>query len=285
MHDLFDVRYAASASEHYGLDPDQRRAFDKIVESVEATLDEETRPDQRYFYITGYAGTGKSHLLKSIIQEIGSDPRGPHQVILAWNGMSAKQVGGVTVMSYFSLGFDDTSVVGDNSYMRSTEELTRRMVRGIKGSEEEEQLRKGAVIYVDEVIALHHTIVDAMSATFKQIRHGRPSSQLPFGGLAVVFCGDPCQIGRVALFEGSALYGPEAYPTFPFWRSSCWAEMGPTVMYLTRFNRGADSDYLGLLKDIRNVSEEDDGVPMFTDTSLRVLAKIRDRDGGRMEPR
>ncbi|EER06226.1 hypothetical protein Pmar_PMAR005989 [Perkinsus marinus ATCC 50983] len=51
------------------------------------------------------------------------------RVILAWNGMPAKQIAGMTVMSYFALGFDKSGAVGDNAYMRSTAELTRRMIR------------------------------------------------------------------------------------------------------------------------------------------------------------
>ncbi|KAF4678091.1 hypothetical protein FOL47_005370 [Perkinsus chesapeaki] len=266
-----------------GLDQDQRKVFQKVVTSIRSTLANEKELEERYFFITGDAGCGKSFLLKSIIHEIGTEPANP--VILAWTGMAAKQVGGLTIQSYFRLAFDKTGMVGDNAFMRSTVELTRRMVMGIKGSDEEKRLKRGAVIYVDEVGAVHHSVLDAISETIKIIRQGMPSSHLPFGGLPVVLSGDPCQIGRVSLFEGSSRYSPEQYPTRPFWESACWGEMRPTIMYLTKFNRGSDSEYLGLLKEIRRSTSEDDGVPKFSSSSVSVLSKIRDRDGGAVMPR
>lgn len=97
-----------------------------------------------------------------------------------------------------------------------------------------DDLRGPNAIFVDEIMAVHSTIMDGLSESFRELRQGlgEKDSDQPFEGLSVVLCGDPLQLGRVKLYEGSLMYPTSSFPTYPFWRSEVWSLMGPTVMYL-----------------------------------------------------
>lgn len=101
----------------------------------------------------------------------------------------------------------------------------------------------------------------------------------------MILSGDPFQLGRVELYDKSPAYPPTDYPTGPCWNAQSWTEMKPVVMYLTSFHRGQDTDYLKLLAEIRSAPRIRAGLPQFSNTSMKVLSIIRDRDGGTRPPR
>lgn len=259
----------------YSLDHHQQLAYDHIMEHIK-------RPgSSRYFYITGSAGVGKTHLMNHLINSLPPDLE---PVVLTWSGMAARQLTNAsTIMSYCGLTFDSTGLVGDNAYMRDTPILQRRMVAYLRGKK---TLPKKPVLFLDEVGALHSSILDALSGTFKELVPNGDRGKA-FAGIVVVLCGDVCQLGRVELFDQSPAYPPGEYPTYPCWQSSTWEQMAPTALYLREFHRsgGEDIAYLELLEQIRSAPPLSPGVPRLPDQAARTLQKIRDRDGGGVCPR
>ncbi|KAF4649794.1 hypothetical protein FOZ61_000971 [Perkinsus olseni] len=143
---------------------------------------------------------------------------------------------------------------------------------------------KQIVLLIDEVAALHNVVLDALSGAFADLIQEGDMSK-PFGGVPVILSGDPCQLGRVELYEKSPAYPPDEYPTRPCWEGQAWSDMDPVVMYLTSFHRGQDVGYLKLLAEVRAAPRLRAGVPHFSEESMRVLSLIRDRDGGQVPPR
>ncbi|KAF4650736.1 hypothetical protein FOL47_000897, partial [Perkinsus chesapeaki] len=139
------------------------------------------------------------------------------------------------------------------------------------------------VVIIDEVVALHDVVLDSLSSAIASVMPS--SSSLPFGGVPVILSGDPCQIGRVELYDKSPAYPPTEYPTGPCWKADSWRAMRPVVMYLTSFHRGQDSPYLKLLAEIRSAPRIRAGLPQFSESSMKILNTIRDRDGGARPPR
>ncbi|KAF4648272.1 hypothetical protein FOL47_003486, partial [Perkinsus chesapeaki] len=257
------------------LDTYQEEAVCRILRKVNDSK------ERNYFFLTGGPGTGKTYATRELVKRLTSH----HDVIiLSWNALTSRALGGQTVMGFFGLTFEDSGIVGDNAYMRDPHELARRMLTRIPSENRRTVASHKAVLIVDEVMCLHDTIIDAMSQAFRRIRQQMGSDNLPFGNVPTVFVGDVCQFGPVELCEQSKAYPKDTFPTYSFWHSNTWADMKPDVLYLTSFHRGSDSGYLSMLEEIRKQEHFSPGVPMFSKQSLDVLESIRDRDGGVKQP-
>ncbi|KAF4648615.1 hypothetical protein FOL47_002988, partial [Perkinsus chesapeaki] len=257
------------------LDADQDRVHSFIVSAIRETS------GPRYFCITGLAGSGKTHLLKKILDEL-SDTK---KITLCWAGVAARHLSSDarTVMSYCGLQYDCSGVPGDNAFMRSPAVLTQRMVEGLRLRRLQDIVSDQAILVLDELQAIQASVFDALSSAFKQLRSGRPGSELPFGGMPVIVTGDPCQLGRVPFRESTA-YSEVDFPTKPCWETDTWREMDPAVFYLTAFHRGQDGQFFQMLSEIRKTSDNDKGIPKFSAASESVLQRIRDRDAGSKAP-
>lgn len=177
------------------LDQHQKLAYDYIIDRIRDPA------SPRYFYIAGFAGTGKTHVMNALINTLSTNFK---PLVLTWSGIAARQLtGGSTIMSFCGLTFDSSGLVGDNSYMRSHGDLKRRMVGYLRG--ERIFSDKSPVLFLDEVAALHDSVIDALSGALQELI---PQSRhhLPFGGIPVILSGDVCQLGRVEFFEESAAY-------------------------------------------------------------------------------
>ncbi|KAF4648069.1 hypothetical protein FOL47_003795, partial [Perkinsus chesapeaki] len=175
------------------LDDDQGRVYDNIINSIR-----EGPPEKRFHYITGFPGTGKSHLTRAIVADLQRD----HTVItLSWYGLAARSLGinAQTVMAYFGLTFARSGIVGDNSYLRSVNATEAKMSEYLKKHKSGEIRSPKLVLLIDEVGALHDTILDAMAGAVRELRSTARASSVsscddePFGGAAVILVGDPCQ--------------------------------------------------------------------------------------------
>ncbi|EER02681.1 conserved hypothetical protein [Perkinsus marinus ATCC 50983] len=267
------------SSHDFELDIDQK---DVLVGVLESILLLQSEP--HYHYITGFAGTGKTHVAKAIIANARDCKKCP--IVLSWNGMAARVLGGDTFMSYFRLEYERSGKVGDNAFMRCPRELATRILGNLSAAKRRELLSDEAFLIVDEVGIVHDTILDGLSQALKTLRKGKLHGDRPFGGIVTVLIGDPCQLGTTGLFEGSSDFPPQEFPTAPFWKSTVWQEMNPEIAYLTKFHRGeSDDDYLQLLSEIRCAEEIIPGVPQFSQKALQVLQDIRDRDAGSNPPR
>lgn len=147
------------------LNQKQRDAFDKIIQAV----DNETIQN-RYFYLDGPGGYGKTFLYLTILSYIRG--RGQKALPFATTGIAATLLkGGRTVHSGFKLPVPllDTSV----SSMRLT-------------SEEAQVLREADIIIIDEVTMLPKHGFRCIDKLLREVK----SKNLPFGGIVLVIGGD-----------------------------------------------------------------------------------------------
>ncbi|EER10011.1 hypothetical protein Pmar_PMAR017581, partial [Perkinsus marinus ATCC 50983] len=255
------------------LDEEQARAMDYILQRIG---NHETEPV--YFFVTGYPGVGKTKLATALINALQPQKE---VIALAWNALSARTVGGQTVMEFFSLPFDQSGIVADNAYMRSERALTDKMMNCLKTERRQRIASANVVLLIDEISAIHSTVFCAISEVFKRIRN---DDGKPFAGVPTLLFGDFLQLGRVEFCDTSQEFPAEEFKTGPCWDTSTWLSMEPVTIYLTRFHRGADQGYLNMLSEIRRGEQWRPGVPKFSKESLEVLQNIRDRDGGEAAP-
>lgn len=182
-------------------------------------------------FLTGPAGSGKTHTLKAFIEYLKE--KNIDTAITASTGIAATHLGGVTIHSWSGLGIRDSLSTADIENLESKPYLFKRY-------------EKVKVLIIDEISMLHHFRFDLLNTLGKIFKR----NLLPFGGIQVVLCGDFFQLPPV-----SRPNEPEAYFAY---RSKVWGEMDLKICYLEEQHRQSDDSFLGLLNDIRqnNVTED-----------------------------
>ena len=145
----------------------------------------------RSVFLTGKAGTGKTTLLREIIQTTHKNT-----VVVAPTGIAALNAGGVTIHSMFQLPFG--GFIPDNSsphFSENTKFETRATLRrhfkmsGLKKS----VIKNMELLIIDEVSMLRADLLDAMDFMMQTVR----KKTSPFGGVQVLYIGDLLQLPPV----------------------------------------------------------------------------------------
>ena len=174
----------------------KRGPLEKVFLSDEqkSVLDLVSAKEKSVFF-TGSAGTGKSVLLREIINSLRIKwKREPDRVaVTASTGLAACNVGGVTLHSFAGIGLGKEAVP----------ELVRKIKRNQKA-----KLRwiRTKVLIIDEISMVDGDLFDKLESIARAIRNnGRP-----FGGIQIVITGDFFQLppvpdyGKVSKFSFDA---------------------------------------------------------------------------------
>lgn len=178
-------------------------------------------------YITGPAGSGKTHVLNQYIKYLKNN--GVEVGVTASTGIAATHIGGTTIHSWSGLGIKDTITSWDLDDLYEKKYLRDRY-------------KNTKVLIIDEISMLHHFrlgLVDKIARHFTQI-------DKPFGGMQIVLCGDFFQLPPVTRAE-------EGESFFSF-ESDTWDELDLKICYLEEQHRQKDKNFIKVLNDIRNRS-------------------------------
>jgi ATP-dependent DNA helicase PIF1 len=137
---------------------------------------------KRSVFFTGSAGTGKSVLMRSIIDDLRNMyAREPDRVaVTASTGLAACNIGGVTLHSFAGIGLGK----------ESAPELVKKVSRNAKAKN---RWIRTKVLIIDEISMVDGDLFDKLEAIARHIRKdGRP-----FGGIQLVITGDFFQLPPV----------------------------------------------------------------------------------------
>ena len=206
----------------------------------------------RSVFLTGKAGTGKTTLLKEIIQTTHKNT-----VVVAPTGIAALNAGGVTIHSMFQLPFG--GFIPDNSspqFSESTKFETKATLRrhfkmsGLKKS----VIRNMELLVIDEVSMLRADLLDAMDYMMQSVR----KKNTPFGGVQVLYIGDLLQLPPVIRDEEWRTLKTYYKGKF-FFHSHVVQQNPPLYIELSKIFRQTDDTFISVLNNLRNnqISQED----------------------------
>ena len=173
-------------------------------------------------YLTGSAGSGKTHVLNQYIHFVKK--QGGVVGITASTGVAATQLNGLTLNSWAGIG------IKQHLSDREIEELLKRTYLRTRIAETN-------VLIIDEISMLPAHTLDLVDQMCRAVKNNDEA----FGGIQVVLCGDFFQLPPVT---------KEAPPKFVY-RSKVWRELGLRVCYLKREYRQSDQEFLTILQEIR----------------------------------
>eukprot|EP00588_Corethron_pennatum_P012596 CAMPEP_0194276560 /NCGR_PEP_ID=MMETSP0169-20130528/9118_2 /TAXON_ID=218684 /ORGANISM="Corethron pennatum, Strain L29A3" /LENGTH=637 /DNA_ID=CAMNT_0039020301 /DNA_START=117 /DNA_END=2030 /DNA_ORIENTATION=- len=198
------------------LTPEQGRAADLILGA-----------EGRGAFVTGPAGTGKSYLLRFLVQELRRQKTGV--AVCAPTGVAAINVGGSTLHAHFGIGLGTGSLASVIGRVRRSADAVRRIDQDI--------------LIVDECSMLSSELLETLDEVARAVRKEGQFRDLPFGGMRVIFFGDFFQLPPISR-EGGA-WRPFAFD------SPVWDELVDDIIVLKDVQRQESTEFVDLLNKVR----------------------------------
>jgi len=184
-------------------------------------------------FLTGAGGTGKSTLIRAVVDEI-INGRQRCVYVTAPTGVAALNIGGRTLHSCFGLLTGPAPGQSNEDYYRQLKRDRRPSIRaGFK------RVVLCDVLVIDEISMLPGRLLDFLEFLFRRLR----GNDQPFGGCQVITTGDFLQLPPVRRSE-----------TEPYdwaFKSRAWAAGGFQVFVLKTVRRQDDPAFVRALADFR----------------------------------
>jgi len=201
----------------------------------------------RNVYLTGAAGSGKTHVLNTYIEYLKE--RGVCVAVTASTGIAATHLGGVTIHSWSGIGIKDDLSDYDIELLTQKEHLWKRY-------------DKTKVLIIDEISMIHGKVFDCLDRLARAMK-GRDSV---FGGMQVVLSGDFFQLPPIVRGGEEIAYVDS---------SDAWQRMDARVCYLEEQYRQDDLSLLSILGEIRAGAVSTSTKEMFEEMNgMRKKSKV-----------
>ncbi|KAF7367214.1 ATP-dependent DNA helicase PIF1 [Mycena sanguinolenta] len=203
-----------------------------LSDEQQAVLQRIKRGENIFF--SGSAGTGKSVLLREIINELKNrDPRSSTLGITASTGIAAINIGGCTLHSWAGIGIGN----------ESAKKMAGKFIGQAKhGSMLLDRWKHVKTLIIDEISMVDGQLFDKLEEMARLLR----GNDAPFGGIQLVLSGDFFQLPPVPNRNGDEIITP----VFAF-DAKTWEICVGRPVTLTRVFRQKDQTFVTLLNAMR----------------------------------
>ena len=190
-------------------------------------------------FITGKSGTGKTTLIKAIVEDL------PNVILCAPTGSAARLIGGFTVHRMFQI---PPYPVIDFTALSPLGRLKRKLLKQVE------------TVIIDEVSMLRGDVLLAVDYRLRQCAKNFEDAQKPFGGKNMIFVGDFFQLPPI--ISGQALGNAdldkyhEDNGIYAF-QTSAWQLADIKPIYLKQIMRQTDPEFIRILNVLRTNDEEE----------------------------
>jgi len=190
-------------------------------------------------FLTGGAGVGKSYTTNEIIHHYRRES--DRQVVaLGSTGISAVNIGGFTIHSFFAFGISNNFEELNSNDKRNRGRLT----------ELKKILKVTDLIIIDEISMVSSTLMEMIDYRLNSLGYlGK-----------ILFVGDFFQLPPIHKYgqQSNNLFGDRLYA----FESDAWKSFNPTIIELTEMKRTDDAEFTHILHKIR-VGECDNAVQNY----------------------
>ena len=190
-------------------------------------------------FITGGAGTGKSHLIKTISASLnktlsyGSQClERPNLLLLAPTGVAAVNINGTTIHSALGISIDARG-------------LTLHKLPDKKRCKLRQELADVKALIIDEISMVSNTLLLYIHQRLVEIFGCVSDFSKPFAGLSIILVGDLYQLPPVMQKPIFAEFNDQLYNIYPLWRNFQMCELTEVMR-----QRG-DTVLIDLLNNVR----------------------------------
>ena len=190
-------------------------------------------------FLTGGAGVGKSYATNEVISHYRTTS--DQQVVaLGSTGISAVNIGGFTIHSFFAFGISNNFDELNTNDKRNRSRLT----------ELKKILKVTDLIIIDEISMVSSTMMEMIDYRLNSLGY--------LGKL--LFVGDFFQLPPIQKYgqKNSDLFGDRLYA----FESDAWQSFNPTIIELTEMKRTSDAEFTHILHKVR-IGECDDEVERY----------------------
>jgi len=168
----------------------QRRVIDRFREYFEriGTVRQRlhTEVDAPMLLMTGDPGAGKSYVIETLV-ELAYLMEAGHAQTTSFNGIAAVNIDGTTLCRLLSI---PTFTATETDFAKAHSSLKGDQLQAVRNDLEADKL---VLFIVDEVSTLDSVMVAMIDARLQKVM----GNTKPFGGIAMLFCGDFNQLGVV----------------------------------------------------------------------------------------
>ncbi len=193
----------------------------------------------RNVFLTGKAGTGKTTFLHRLTE---ISPK--RMIVVAPTGVAAINAGGVTIHSFFQIGFGPqipfryaSARNDDGDQQREVKRFNRNKIKIIRSLD---------LLVIDEVSMVRADLLDAVDDVLRRYRDAR----LPFGGVQLLLIGDLQQLSPVVKDAEWSMLG-QYYDSPYFFSSLALKKTDYVSIELQEVFRQQDEHFIKLLNKVR----------------------------------
>ena len=219
-----------------GLNDSQRDAFDRVVQYTRARhqyymRERESLPEPLHVFITGGAGTGKSHLISVIKEHIERSHTGSQNacMLVAPTGVAAFNIGGLTIHYAFRLPVEHGNFTKYTKLSAERLHQLRLLCKDVH------------TIIIDEISMVSYETLGFIHQRLTEIK-GTDDTEVYFGGLNIIAVGDFYQLPPVRdrfVFQNGRGYVPAS--------THLWRDLFTMVELHTNMRQRNDTTYSEVL--------------------------------------